>query len=516
MSFGYRRDRGPGGSLSGVAVVVGVVFVLLLPGGCAPRTAPGEEVKHVVFISLDTTRADHFGFYGNPTVKTPNLDRLASEAIVLDDFMTVVLTTLASHTSLFTGKYPHSHGTPRNGFLVNEENVMLTELLRERGFHTAGFIGAYPLVRQFGFAQGFDHYDDSFELRTGADGVLRVERSAADVTDAVIEYLDQRDDPDNLFLFAHYFDPHYPYAPPAPYDTLYDPRGREGLPPWLELLELCKRGDDSEDVRRTPLQYAGEISFMDHQIGRLLDALRERGILDEALLVITSDHGEHFTGRRFSVCFDHGWMPYQNEQRAVGLVRLPGARHAGIRITEPVANIDILPSVLAYLGIEPPPGVEGRPIDLDGAEAPSRQDRFSQAARPHANVETDPQWANLLKARSMRRGAYKLIQVPYLQQEELYDLARDPQETQNLLAEPSPEVRGIAEQMRGELESWAASANPLPSHFVASMKDEVLRRLQALGYAGGSPQDAVPGPQSGSKVDDPTTPPRPFNARNGK
>ena len=254
--------------MSSLAVVLGVMLVWLASGGCTPDTAPGQDVKHVVFISLDTTRADHFGFYGNSKVKTPNLDRLASEAIVLDDFMTVVLTTLASHTSLFTGKYPHSHGTPRNGFLVNEENVMLTELLRDRGFHTAGFIGAYPLVRQFGFAQGFDHYGDSFDLRTGADGVLRVERSAADVTDAVIAYLDQRDDPDNLFLFAHYFDPHYPYAPPAPYDTLYDPRGREDLPPWLELLELCKRGENSEDVRRTRLQYAGEISIMISGPGR--------------------------------------------------------------------------------------------------------------------------------------------------------------------------------------------------------------------------------------------------------
>lgn len=466
-------------------MVLGVVFVLLAIGGCTPPTPSGEDVKHVVFISLDTTRADHFGFYGNPTVKTPNLDRLASEAIVLDDFLTVAPTTLASHTSLFTGKYSHSHGTPRNGFLVNEQNVMLPELLRERGFHTAGFVGSYPLVRQFGFAQGFDYYDDSFELREGADGLLRMERSAEEVTDSVIEYVDQRDDPGNLFLFVHYFDPHYPYAPPAPYDTLYDPRGGEDLPPWLELLELCMQGDKNEGVLRTPLQYAGEISFMDHQIGRLLDALRERGILDESLLVMTSDHGEHFMEHEFSVCFDHGWVPYETEARTVGLVRLPGARHGGTRITELVASIDILPSVLAYLGIESPPGVEGEPIDLDAAEAPAGQTRFSQASRPLENVETDPQWINMLKARSMRRGAYKLIQIPYLQEELFYDLESDPQETQNLLIEPSPEVRAIAEEMRGELESWAASADPLPTEWVASLKDEVLERLQALGYAGG-------------------------------
>ena len=85
-------------------VIHTLVPVLLASGGCAPPSTPTGEVKHVVFVSLDTTRADHFGFYGNSTAKTPNLDRLASEAIVLDDFMTVALTTLASHTSLFTGK----------------------------------------------------------------------------------------------------------------------------------------------------------------------------------------------------------------------------------------------------------------------------------------------------------------------------------------------------------------------------------------------------------------------------
>jgi arylsulfatase A-like enzyme len=439
-----------------------------------------------VFISLDTARADHFGFYGNPLVKTPNLDQLASEAIVLDDFMTVTLTTLASHTSLFTGKYSHTHGTPRNGFLVNEENVMLTELLRDRGFHTAGFVGSFPLVRQFGFAQGFDHYDDFFEAVAGDDGVFRIERTAADVTDAAIAYVAQRGDADNLFLFVHYFDPHHPYAPPAPFDTLYDPRGGADLPQWSDLHELCRRGETGEDVRRTQLQYAAEVSFMDHQVGRLLDALRERGILDDSLLVVSSDHGEHFTEHHFTACFDHGWMPYQTDMRAVGLVRLPGAHNGGARIPELVANIDILPSVLAYLGIEAPQGLEGRPIDLDRAAAPARRVRFAEATKPWENLETDAHWTNLLKARSVRRGDYKLIQVPYLQREELYDLARDPQETQNLLAEPSPEISAIAVELRTELESWAAAANPLPSEFVGSLDDEVLRRLKALGYAGGA------------------------------
>ena len=109
---------------------------MTLAWGCGSSyTAP---TRNVIFISLDTTRADHMGFYGNRDIKTPHLDRLAAESIVFDDFMSVVPSTLASHTSLFTGKYPQSHGTPRNGFVINERNEMLPEVLHEDGFATAG------------------------------------------------------------------------------------------------------------------------------------------------------------------------------------------------------------------------------------------------------------------------------------------------------------------------------------------------------------------------------------------
>ena len=194
------------------------VFLLAIAAvACSAPSGSDGPVRHVVFISLDTTRPDHFGFYGSPTVRTPNLDKLASESIVLDDFMTVAPTTLASHASLFTGKYPHSHGTPRNGFLVNDENVMLAELLQEAGFSTAGFAGAFPLASQFGIAQGFDHWNEEFER---LDDALVNERAADRVTDAVIQYLDEADLGRKQFLFVHYFDPHAPYVSPSPYDTL--------------------------------------------------------------------------------------------------------------------------------------------------------------------------------------------------------------------------------------------------------------------------------------------------------
>jgi arylsulfatase A-like enzyme len=441
--------------------------------------------KHLVLISLDTTRADQLGCYGNTTVRTPEIDRLARESIVLDDYMTVAPTTLASHVSLFTGRYPQAHGTPRNGFTVNAENVMLPEILEQHGFTTAGFIASFALHSRFDFAQGFEHWDESFDRLAGMDGRLQNERSAESVNRAVIDWLDAAGVPERLFLFVHYFDPHAPYAAPPPFDTMYDPRGREGLPAWQELrTEEFVQLPEDEVSRRTALQYAGEISYLDREIGVLLEALRARGILDQALVVVTSDHGEDFW--EHPVSFDHGWTTYQTTMRGVGLVRLPGARHAGLRQTGLVASVDILPSVLAFLGLPAPPGIDGEALDLTLPSHPGLQRaRFGQATKPWQVESGEAAWRNLHKARCVREGPFKLIQVPYRAEQELYDLSRDPLEQTNLLADAGPELRELATRLGHRLEAWAASARPLPSRFAATPQDDTLERLRALGYVGG-------------------------------
>ena len=468
-----------------------LLFVLVAPA-CSVQPGNDSPARHVILISLDTTRADHFGFYGSPTVQTPNLDKLASESIVLDDFMTVAPTTLAAHTSLFTGKYPQSHGVPRNGFLVNDENVLLAELLQQAGFATAGFIGAFPLSGQFGIAQGFDHWDEEFERFEGVDPVLVNERTADRVTDAVISYFDGVDLDRRQFLFVHYFDPHAPYQAPSPYDTGYDPRGRDGQRDWFSLVSECHglsatrtqpSAEILEEARRMALQYASEVSYTDAHVGRLLAYLRGRGILDDALLVVTSDHGESFW--EHGECFDHGWNTNDSTMRTVGLIRLPGASGAGTRLSGLVANIDILPSVLDYLGIPIPRAIDGESLDLRSASpsAPGNP-RFGQATKPWDSVEKDPRWHNLHKSRCIRDGKYKLIQIPATGTEYLYDLAQDPGESRNLLAGSAPNVEAIAGPMRQKLEAWAASPTPLPTQFVHGEQNDVLLRLKALGYLG--------------------------------
>ncbi len=460
-----------------------IAVIALAASACTRTSEQAWPARHVVFISMDTTRADHFGFMGNERVKTPWLDAVARESIVFTDYMTVVPTTLASHTSLFTGKYPHSHGTPRNGFIVNRDNMMLTEILKGQGFHTAGFIGSFALDRRCEFNQGFDHYDEDFEVSVSEIGVGQNQRSAQAVTDAVVGYLDATGVPERLFLFVHYFDPHKPYSAPPPFDSAYDPQGRADIPDLGELRRSTPEalGRETPVARRYALQYAAEISYMDYHIGRLVADLRRRGILDSALLSITSDHGENFW--EHDKTFDHGSTVYQTTMHAVSLLRLPGGRMAGTHLQQLTASIDILPTVLEFLGVTVPTGIDGKSVVLTrtGEPLPSLA-RYGQATDPWRGVETDPRWNNMLKSRFVREGRFKFIQTPHAGTEELYDIGADESEQTNLLATTSAETAAVAARLRPKLEAWAASADPLPSRFEPSFGAETAARLRSLGY----------------------------------
>jgi arylsulfatase A-like enzyme len=437
----------------------------------------------VIFISIDTARADFFGFMGNKNMRTPGLDALALQSIVFTDYMTVVPTTLASHTTLFTGKYPMNHGTPRNGFIVSGENEMLAEILGAAGFHTVGFAGSFALGERFQFAQGFDHYDQEFSTLEGDAKGGQNQRRAEEVTDAVISYLDDTGVPDHLFLFVHYFDPHRPYVAPPPFDRLYDPRGGEGViqAEEVESSTSITLEQVQENAMRLSMQYASEISYTDAHIARLLQDLNARGVLDESLIVLTSDHGECMWEHGEE--FNHGETVYQATMHALCVVRLPGAENGGARDDRPISSIDVLPTVLGLLGLEEPEGVDGEAIDLRDLDAPGAPRlRFGEATKPFVSVETDPRWTNILKARCVRAGPHKYVWTPYNGRRELYDVSRDYHEVRDLLSSPDDEAEAIAVELHGRLLEWTDSADPLPSEFDPSQAEESIMRLKSLGY----------------------------------
>lgn len=456
---------------------------MLVLGTCAEGPDRVKGARHVILISMDTSRADHFGFMGNNDAKTPRMDEMAEESIVFADFMTVVPTTLASHTSLFTGKYPHHHGAARNGYVVNGENVMLPEILKEAGFHTAGFVGSFVLSSRFDFSQGFDYYDDTFGIPAGQGGTEQTERSAADVTDAAIRYLDGIEVPRRMFLFVHYFDPHRPYAAPAPFDKAFDPRGREGLPQLAVIMRdtTLTEAERLAHARRQELQYASEIAYMDHHIGRLLDDLRDRGILEESFVLVTSDHGENLLDHYMR--FDHGHRVFQSTVKAVLVIRLPGGGESRVLVKQLVGSVDVLPTLLEFLGLTVPSKIDGQAVDLSsvGELFPGRM-RFSQATRPHGDFERGTPWPNTHKSRCVRKGEYKFIQNPLVGTEELYNVLSDPGEQTNLLLSPLPGTEILTTELRRELETWVDSADPLPSRFENLETEDSIRKLRGLGY----------------------------------
>lgn len=227
-----------------------------------------EHAVNLLLITLDTTRADHMG-YENQKGQTPNLDKLASRGMVFHRAFCTVPMTLPSHASMMTGLYPSGHGIHENARYLKNTQPLLAEKLRQNGYGTAAFLGAYPLSSSFGLARGFDHYDDHFPQ--GAS-----ERSAEQVNQAVWSYLDDRANIQSpQFLWVHYFDPHAPYAPSEPFRTRFI--------------------DDP---------YLGEIAYMDHQIGLLLSGLKTRFPKQAWRILIVGDHGEGLG--------DHGEMVHGN------------------------------------------------------------------------------------------------------------------------------------------------------------------------------------------------------------
>ena len=486
----------------------------------AARPAPySGPYRNVIVVSLDTTRADHLGCYGNERMHTPNIDRLAREGVVFRSATTAAPTTLASHTSIMTGVAAHTHGVVRNGFVVAAANETMAEILKREDFTTAAFLGSFALDRCFGFDRGFDFFDDHFDVQADLRARDQDQRRANLVTDSALRFVEGKAE-QRLFLFVHYFDVHAPYEPPPPFEALY-PRTQAAAKGALEDLEHAARRQQMRTVGRELGQdavvkrglvrdlvqradgvmedadrdlealYSGEISFVDSEIGRLFDELEKRGMLERSLVILVADHGETFA--EHGDFWNHGLWVYDTTVHVPLIVRLPRAvTNASAPVSSvdvPVSTIDILPTVLELLGIERSRAIEGESLvrALRG-EPFEHGPTFSEATQP-PSVENAAAWGNAKKPKCIRDGAWKYIEAPYLDLEELFDLEHDPEERHNLLlateAAVSNAARVRADALRAKLDAWSSSAHPLPSHFNSVQQKEVSDRLKQLGYVSG-------------------------------
>ncbi len=448
---------------------------LLAVAGVATRDVPAGP--WVVVVSLDTVRADVLGAYGGRAT-TPHLDALAARSARFDAHFAAAPTTLASHASLFTGTHPHTHGVPRNGFVVSGEARTLAEILGGAGWRTAGFAASAPLAAKTGISQGFDVWAEP-------EGPAR---PGADVVDDALGWVDAEDPGDGTprLLFVHLYDAHAPYRAPAGYlERLGSlPPSTAGEPGSLVHIGAVRRlaaaRDPALDAEGRALRhrYAAGVGFLDHQVGRLLGGLQRRGILDRALLAVTADHGEAYD--EHGEIWGHGYTVFDETTRIPLIIAGPGVGTG--EVDRLGSNIDVLPTILDLVGVPIPDGVEGTSFapTLRGADQPRRTVVFSEATKPYDDPAAG--WVNAPRRKSARTSTLRLVWDPATDERNLYRSDADPSELVDRWTSDRdrPEVRALDLG----LAAWAADPRPLAT---VPLDDAATREaLEALGYVDGA------------------------------
>ncbi|MGA2362263.1 MAG: sulfatase-like hydrolase/transferase [Candidatus Aminicenantales bacterium] len=424
----------------------------------------GVRTPNVILVTMDTTRADHLACYGYTNVRTPTLDALAGRGVLFEQAATATPLTLPSHCTIMTGMYPTHHGVRVNGnTALNDEETTLAEVLAAQGYRTGAFIAAFVLDGRWGLKQGFQHYDDQFDLKKYKHLDLgEVQRPGNEVMDAALAWLEENKSAP-FFAWIHLYDPHVPYAPPEPYASEYGRRGPAGL-------------------------YDGEIAFMDEQIGRCVSWLERNGLDKSTVMVLVGDHGEGLGSHGEGT---HGYFVYDYALHVPFLAVTPFVELRGRRVASEVSTSDVFPTVLTLAGVAPPVKVQGRSL-VPLMFHPGRKDEVPAYSEAMAsNIQFG--WSGL---HALRTPRYKYIDAP---RAELYDLVRDPDEQTNILA-GSP---AIARRMKGELDRLIAETSvggPKPQ--AANLDKETMERLSALGYVG-APVSAKKATGSGGSLADP-------------
>jgi arylsulfatase A-like enzyme len=412
-----------------------LLLALLAVVGCeglAPARPP-----ILVLVTLDTLRYDRACAPGaQPHCSMPHLAELAAEGVAFERAVAHVPLTVPSHASMFTGLAPQHHGVRDNlGYTLPAEVPTVAERLRRAGYRTAAFIGGAPLARNagHGLERGFEHYDDRMTRIARRTDETPVERRAEEVVAAAIDWIAGHPTEAPLFVWVHLFDPHDPYDPP---------------PGWKKAAA-------------TP--YDAEVRYTDAMLGRLVQALRASPRAERVRFVVAGDHGE-MLGERGELT--HGIFLYEPAVR-VPLVLAPASR-PGTRVAAPVALADIAPTLLAWAGQSADRfGGDGRSL-LPWAEDPAPDSGrviYLETIHPRTRYGWSP-------LRGVLRWPHKYVASP---QPELYDLAADPAERENLAgAEAQADLeRALAAAAAEQVWATGAAADP-----------EALEALASLGYVG--------------------------------
>ena len=409
-----------------------LAIIILISPMLGVQKIQADKKLNVLLITIDTLRPDRLSCYSPQYVKTPRIDALAEKGVLFERAFAHDPLTLPSHTNILLGKTALAHGVDENSkSVVAQEFQTLAELLKSYGYETGAFVGAFPLDSRFGLDQGFDVYDDMYPSQP-AMGLAYSERTAEQTIQPALEWLSNRQG--SWFCWVHLWDPHFPYSAPEPY-----------------------AGNYKEDP------YSGEVAYVDHELGKLLDEVENKGWLDLTLIILTGDHGEALGEHGENT---HSYFAY-NSTISIPLI-ITGPMTNMSRVKEYVSHVDIFPTVCDTLGIKTPPSLHGESLEpfLSG-KARKANAIYFEAMDAYKNRG----WAPL---RGIIMDGKKYFDSPI---PELYDLDKDFNEETNLVPETS--FSAFKKQLEEKMES---DSSPLRSQAASPVDRETLEKLRSLGY----------------------------------
>ncbi len=458
---------------------------------------------NILIYTIDTLRADHASVYGYARNTTPFLKKLAASSVVFEDCQAQATWTKSSIASLMTSLYSFTHGIVSDADTIPGGSATLASQLRTAGYTTASIVSTPFVGRATGLDRGFDYLlEYPVVLREVNPQTDRATDSAA-LNKVVFPWLERhRDEP--FFLYAHATDPHAPYDPPPPFESVF---AKPSETPLFEReyssfktnheygggavinREMCEKAEIDPDrfIHQAQDRYDGEILHNDHSFELLVAKLKQLGVLDKTVIIVLSDHGEEF--------WDHGWTAhgqsvYQELTHTLLLMWNPALFPTPRRVSEPVQLIDVMPTVLDLLALKTPPVVEGQSLlPLTRGQSFKRRglvvsSRFA-AVRPEGLVPenstdsfaiTDSHWKFIYRNKAAKAGIKKV---------ELYDRTTDRKEQHDVSTQHSDEI----EKDIATLSQWIDAQNKVRSiigHTGTSQLDQrTLERLRSLGYLGG-------------------------------
>lgn len=413
-----------------------VILSLFSPAYLANSKMKKENRLNVFLITIDTLRSDRLSCYSDEHLNTPSIDSLAERGILFTRAFAHTSTTLPSHANILFGTTPLHHGVHDNSnFIIREKFLSAAEHLKKYDYATAAFIGAFPLDSRFGISQGFDLYDDDYDVRSSKTD-LGKERKADIVVDRAISWLKEQNS--LWFLWIHCWDPHDPYEPPEPFKTRFS---------------------------KNP--YDGEVAYVDHVLGRLFKYMEENNLFDTSLIIFTGDHGESLGEHNEET---HGLFAYNSTIWIPLIISVPDLKPR--KVKQYVSHIDIFPTICEVLDIEKPAFLHGTSLlpALKGKKLQKRAIYF-ESLYPYYSRG----WAPLI---GYVYDNEKFIDSPI---PELYNIEKDFDELENLASKKN------LNEYRKKLEKIISSLFVDESSQARQKLDrESLERLRSLGYISGS------------------------------